>query len=54
MLKICPGHQKVEAADSDETEGESVDEEADVVGARSFEQVPMLMNDRDFIYYVVK
>lgn len=37
MLTYCEGHQKVEVADSDVSDGEEEEDEADVVGARSFE-----------------
>ena len=37
MLTYCEGHAKVEVADSDASDGEEAEDEADVVGARSFE-----------------
>ena len=37
MLTYCEGHAKIEVADSDASDGEEAEDEADVVGARSFE-----------------
>ena len=54
VIKKCSTHNKVEEYDSDNPSGDEDHENDDISGAKTFEQVQMLMNDRDFIYYVQK
>lgn len=53
MLRMTK-NQAIDPMDSDEDDDSEEEDDDDLNGKRTFEQVPIVLNDRDFLYYIIK
>lgn len=53
MLRMSK-NQSIDPMDSDEDEESEEEDDDDLNGKRTFEQVQMVLNQRDFLYYITK